>query len=188
MGMKSNSRFPRRRTQTGCRFAAFVLGLAMVGGVFSLVGGGGTVSAQGPNPCALLTIDEIQPLAPNAKIADGVPSSLPAVGTAACRYTWGVGADRFKLDVIVNEASRTFPGRSPDQIKQRLTESVRAETADAVISDVGEAAVFKSDSPLYANATASLKGRILEVHLDGFVAREKKDQVIALLKSAASRL
>ena len=57
-----------------------------------------------------------------------------------------------------------------------------------MISDVGEAAVFKSDSPLYANATASLNGRILEVHLDGFVAREKKDQVIALLKSAASRL
>ena len=154
----------------------------------SPAGGDGTVSAQAPNPCALLTIDEIQPLAANTSVADGVPSSLPAFGTAACRYTWGVGAGRFKLDVIVNEASRMFPGMSPDQIKQRLLESVKAETADAVIPDVGEAAVFKADSPLYANATASLKGRILEVHLDGFVAREKKDQVIALLKSAASRL
>ena len=179
-GMTNNSR----------RFAsAFVLGLATIGtGVFSLADGGGTVSAQAPNPCALLKIDEIQPLAPKANIADGVPSSLPASGTAACRYTWGVGANRFKLDVIVNDASKVFPGGSADQIKQRLLQSVRAETADAVISDVGEAAVFKSDSPLYANATASLKGRILEVHLDGFVAREKKDQVIALLKSAASRL
>jgi hypothetical protein len=33
-----------------------------------------------------------------------------------------------------------------------------------------------------------MKGRILQVHLDGIDAREKKDQVIELLKSAASRL
>jgi hypothetical protein len=48
--------------------------------------------------------------------------------------------------------------------------------------------VFRSDSPYYATATAFLKGRILEVHLDGSIAREQKDQAIALLKSAASRL
>jgi hypothetical protein len=35
---------------------------------------------------------------------------------------------------------------------------------------------------------ASLKGKILEVHVDGQVARDKKDQVISLLKTAASRL
>jgi hypothetical protein len=81
-----------------------------------------------------------------------------------------------------------FPGMSPDQIKQRLVESVRVGLSGEVISDVGEAAVFKSDSPFYASATASLKGRILEVNVDGFVARERKDQVIALLKSAVSRL
>ena len=173
-----------------CRFApAFALGLAMAGaGVFSPADGSGTVSAQAPNPCALLKVEEIQPLSPKANIVDGVSSSLPAAGSMTCRYTWGVGASRFKLDVIVNEATRMFPDMSSDQVKQRLLESARAETADAVISDVGDAAVFKSDSPLYASATAALKGRILEVHLDGFVAREKKDQVIALLKSAASRL
>jgi len=77
---------------------------------------------------------------------------------------------------------------SPDQMKPRLLESVKPGTAEAVISDVGEAAVFKSDSPYYATATALLKGRILEVHLDGLVAREEKDQAIALLRSAASRL
>jgi hypothetical protein len=148
----------------------------------------GTVSAQTLNPCALLTNDDVQPLAAKANVADGVASSLPAFGSVICRYTWGVGADRFKLDLIVNEASRMFPGMSPEQIKQRLQAAVRVGTADAVISDVGEAAVFKSDSPLYASATSFLKGRILEVHLDGFVARERKDQVIGLLKSAASRL
>ena len=77
---------------------------------------------------------------------------------------------------------------SPDQIKQQLLGSVKPGTAEEVISDVGEAAVFKSDSPYYASATAFLKGRLLEVHLDGVVAREEKDQAIALLKSAASRL
>jgi hypothetical protein len=189
MDMMNSSQLPRR-PRAGYRFAsALVLGLAMVGtGVSGPAGGDGTVAAQAPNPCALLTSDEIQPVAANSSVADGVPSSLQAFGTVTCRYTWGVGADRFNLDVIVNEASRMFPGMSPDQIKQQLLQSVKVETADAVIPDVGDAAVFKTDSPLYAHATASLKGRILEVHLDGFVAREKKDQVIALLKSAASRL
>ena len=77
---------------------------------------------------------------------------------------------------------------TPDQIKQRLVQSVTPDTTEAVISDVGEAAVFTSDSPYYATASAFLKGRILEVRLDGSVAREQKDQAIALLKSAASRL
>ena len=74
MGMTNDSRLPRRRHRKGCRFAsAFLLGLAMIGaGVFSLADAGGTVSAQAPNPCALLKIDEIQPLAPKANIAEGV--------------------------------------------------------------------------------------------------------------------
>ena len=62
------------------------------------------------------------------------------------------------------------------------------ETADAVIADVGEAAVFKADSAVSVHATAYVKNRMLQVHVDGFEAREKKDQVIALLKSAAARL
>ena len=74
------------------------------------------------------------------------------------------------------------------QIKERPLESVRAGTTDAVLSEIGEAAVFKPDSPVYASAFALVKGRILGVHLDGAFAREKKDQVIGLLKSAASRL
>ncbi len=157
-------------------------------GVLSPSGVDGTVSAQALNPCALLTSDDIQPLAANANVADGVSSSLPAFGSVTCRYAWGVGTNRFQLAVIVNEASRMFPGMNPDQVRQRLLESVKAGTTDAVISDIGEAAVFKSDSPYYATATALLKGHVLEVHFDGLVAREKKGQAIELLKAAASRL
>jgi hypothetical protein len=183
--MMNMSRLPRR-PHAGYGFAsAFVLGLAMVATGVSRPGG---VSAQTLNPCALLTTDDIQPLAGNTSVGDGVSSSLQSFSYVNCRYTWGVGTGRFKLDVIVYDASGRFPGMSPDQIKQRLLESVKPGTAEAVISDIGEAAVFKSDSPYYATATAFLKGRILEVHLDGVIAREEKDQAISLLKSAASRL
>jgi len=58
----------------------------------------GTVSAQTPNPCALLTTDEIQPLAGNASVGDGVSSSLQSFSYVTCRYTCGVGTGRFKLE------------------------------------------------------------------------------------------
>lgn len=187
MAMINRSWFPRR-PHGGYRFAAaFVLTLSMIAAGVSGPAGS-SVSAQAPNPCSLLSTEEIQPLAPaEVSIPAGVSSSLQAMGSATCRYMWGAGTERTRLEVIVSDASRMFPGTSPDQIKSRL-QSVRAGTPDAVVSELGEAAVFKSDSPYYANATAFLKGRILEVHLDGRTARESKDQVIGLLKSAASKL
>jgi hypothetical protein len=77
---------------------------------------------------------------------------------------------------------------APEAMKQALQASVTPDTADAVIPDVGDAAVFKADSPAYVHATALVKGRVLQVHLDGIDAREKKGVVIGLLKAAASRL
>ena len=186
MDMMNLSRLPRR-PQAGYGFAnAWALGLALF--TIGVSAPSGTVSAQTPNPCALLTNDEIQPLAGNASVGDGVSSSLQSFNYVNCRYTWGGGTRRFTLEVIVYDATRQFPAMNPDQIKQQLLASVRPGTAESVISDVGEAAVFRSDSPLYATATAFLKGRILGVHVDGLAAREKKDQAIALLKSAVSRL
>jgi hypothetical protein len=182
------SQHPHRRSS--CRAgAAVALGLALVAGGPSWPGPAvGTVSAQALNPCALLTDDEIKPLAPKTSVAAGVSNSSTPFGDASCRYAWGEGVDRHKLVVIVGEASRVFPGLTPDQIKQRLLESVRAGTHDAVIDQIGEAAVFRPDSFVYAIATAFVKGRMLQVQLDGVEALEKKDQVIGLLKSAASRL
>jgi hypothetical protein len=81
-----------------------------------------------------------------------------------------------------------FPRTTPEQIKQRLRDSVRAGTDDEVIPEIGDTAVFKRESFVYANATALVKGRMLQVQLDGLGALEKKGRVIALLKSAASRL
>ena len=166
----------------------FVLALAAVAAGASGVGHGrGIVAAQASDPCALLTTDEIQPLAGNDTVADGLPNSQ-AAGSVRCRYAWGTGTGRSTLDVTVNDAARMYAGASPERIKQQLLESVRPETTDAVIPEVGEAAVFRPDSPAYAGATAFIKGRILQVHLDGVYARDKKDQVIELLKLAAGRL
>jgi hypothetical protein len=156
---------------------AFTLGLASI-----------AVSAQEPNPCALLIDDEIKPLAAPATAAAGVPSSFPSFRYASCRYVWGDGIDRVALAVVVADPSRRFPGATPDQIKQRLIESVRTGTDDAVITDVGEAAVFRPDSFAYATATALVKGRLLQVQLDRRGASDEKGLVIGLLKSAASRL
>jgi hypothetical protein len=167
--------------------AAFGLGLALVVSGAPKPGHVASVSAQAVNPCALLTADELDPLTLNTSV-EGVPTSLPAFGYLACQYVWGVGVGRFKLDVIVNEPSRMFPGMSPEQIKQRLLASVRAGTGDALISEIGEAAVFKPESPVYASAMALVKGRILELRLDGVYAGERKDQVVGLLKSAAARM
>jgi hypothetical protein len=176
---------PARRQYRGA--TAFVLALAAVAAGASGVGHGrGIVAAQASNPCALLTTDEIQPLAGTATVADGLNSQ--AAGSLRCRYGWGTGTGRSTLDVSVNDAARMYAGASPERIKQQLLESVRPETADAVIPEVGEAAVFRPDSPAYAGATAFIKGRILQLHLDGIYARDKKDQVIELLKLAAGRL
>jgi hypothetical protein len=159
-----------------------VTGMSVPGRVDSIV------SAQALNPCALLTVDEIEALASKTSGADGIATSAPEFGHVGCRYMWGAGVNRFTLDITVNEASRMFRGMTTEQIKQKLVESVRAGTGDEVIAEIGEAAVFRPDSPVYAGATALVKGRILAVHLDGIFAAEKKDQVIGLLKSAASRL
>ena len=178
-----------RRLIPGDRFtAAFVLGLALVAAGAPGPESFGILSAQAPNPCALLTLDEIKPVASNQSVADGVPNTIPAVGYAGCRYVWGEGVGRFTLEVTINDSSRMFTGMSPDQIKQQLLASVRAGTNDAVIPEIGQAAVFRPDSPVYATATALVKGQLLRVHLDGLFAGEKKDQVVELLKSAAARL
>ena len=165
----------------------FFLGLALLVGI---AGQSPThaSSVQPSDPCALVTAADLQPFAAPASVADGVAISFASYGFGSCRYAWGTGNAQFKFHVTVNDASRMFSGMSPELIKQTLQGSVTAGTADVVIPNVGEAAVFRADSPAYVHATAYAKGRILQVYLDGGEARDKRDQVIALLTTAASRL
>ena len=48
--------------------------------------------------------------------------------------------------------------------------------------------MFNPDSHAYAMATAYVKGRILQVQLDGNDALDMKDQIIELPKSAAMKM
>src|SRR5215510_8640177 len=83
----------------------FFLGLAMA-------------AAQAASPCAMLTNEEVQRLAPpKVTVANGVPQSA-AAGYSTCQFSWGAGVDRYKLDISVNDAARVFAGMGPDQIKQ----------------------------------------------------------------------
>jgi hypothetical protein len=169
---------------------ALALGLSTAAAGMWISGVGAfAAQAPAPNPCALLTSEEVQALGtPKEHAGNGVATAIPAQDSFSCRYTWGAATDRYTLAVFVNGASRTFAGMSGDAIKQNLVSSVKPGTADATIPDIGEAAVFKADSPVYAGASAYVKGRLLQVRLDGLDARERKDQLISLLKSAASRL
>jgi hypothetical protein len=120
-------------------------------------------------------------------LPNGVSSANDALGTATCRYAWGTGTGHFTFDVVVSD-SRAYVATSPDLIKQHLQARVKAGTADEVITGVGDVAVFTSDSYYLATTTALVKGRVLRMQLDGLDARDKKDGMIRLLKSAASRL
>ena len=154
----------------------------------------GSPAALPKDPCAILKISEIQALAPNAQISDGVSNTeLVELGSVACEYEWGAGnnvaSGRFYLSISFSDGSRTFPGMSSELIKAGLLASVKAGDAHAaVIPGVGEAAIFMSDDPIRATTSAYVKGILLQVNFECSDARAKKDQVIALLKSAAARL
>ena len=180
MGMKGNSHLLRRPDHGYRLFSAFVLGLALVATGAAGPGAGGILSAQAATPCALLKLDEIKPVASNKDVAEGVSNGPPATR----RVDVWAGVGRFTLDVTIND----FSWYSPAQPDQTSSSSRRGQmgTTDAVI--LIEAAVFRPASPAYATAAALVKGRLLQVHLDGLFAGEKKDQVVELLKSAAARL
>jgi hypothetical protein len=144
--------------------------------------------SQAQNPCTLLTTEDVQAIVPKEHVDAGVVSPTATADTAYCRYTWGTGLNRMALDISVYSASRMYSGLTPDAIKQSIVSSVAPDTTDMVITDTGEAAVFRAYSPVYAGATAYLKDRILQVSLDGLDARDRKADLIALLKKAAAKL
>jgi hypothetical protein len=173
------------------RLTARLLPPAILGFTIAAIGApgqGGGVAAQAPSACGLLTTDEVRALAPNTEVHDGVAGSSPSLELFTCRYSWGGATKASALVISINPASRMFVGLTPDSIKQRLASLVVPETDDAAIPDVGEGAVFKAYSPYYVTASAYLKGRVLQLNLDGYSARERKGQLLSLLKSAASRL
>jgi len=169
------------------RVAFAVAGLTMAASGW-LVPNGGRAAAQAPNPCTLVTHEEVQKLVPKEHVEDGVAIENPTVGSMLCRYSWGVGVERESLSVSVHSAARAFAGMNAEAIKQSLQSTVVRETADQSIPDVGQAAAFKAYSSLSVGASAYVKDRFLQVTLEGIDAIDQKGALIGLLKSAASRL
>jgi hypothetical protein len=168
---------------------ALIVGLALATGV--VTNAGGQSAAMPKDACALLTVAEIQPLA-GTLVKDGTPGKVTALGSISCTYTWGptgyAATGQFQLNVLATEASKAFPGMSTALIKQAMAARVKAGGEAGEVPGIGDEATFESDAPTRINVKTLAKGVFLSVELEGPNARLKKDQVIALLKTAAGRL
>jgi hypothetical protein len=146
-----------------------------------------------PDPCTVLKQADIQAFAGGAKVGAGAAHTLPAGMGADCKYTWGSGVNAatglWTIVVTVGESSKQYPGMGLETLQEAFAMQTRPDPANAsLVSGAGEAAVYTSGSPREVNMTAYVKGLILQIHLEGPAARAKKDQAIALLKTAATRL
>jgi hypothetical protein len=167
-----------------------------------------TAAGLPKDPCALLKPADIQALAPNARIASGVPSTQPPLGVS-CQYSWGPRTPAWgetTLNISVVDASKVYPGGlSADDIKQRVLVMVQTGGPNASeIPGIGDGAAFTFETRKRttskgevlttgdAKTTAFVvkaKGVILDVTLhDGSDALAQKDKLIALLKAAAAAL
>jgi hypothetical protein len=155
--------------------------------------GGSAVEAQKPaDACALLQPAQIQALAGSAKVAPGKADSA-AGSTRGCTYEWGTGGNvqsgKSYLTVSVTPVSEAFGNTDPSLVEKGLLEKANSGKPNtAVISGVGDAAIYESDDPVRVTTTALANGNLLIIRLESADARAKKDRVIVLLKAAAGRL
>src|SRR5262245_20714682 len=129
----------------------WVAGLALIAaGLYAPGGDSLRAQAQAAGPCALLKTDEIQPLASkNVTVSEGVPTSIAVAGSSTCSYVVGAGAERYTLDVTVNDASRVFPGLPPNAVGERVHAAITAAAPNSPSLGVGDVSVYKEDSPLF---------------------------------------
>ena len=176
------------------RMTTLTFGLAIA--VLRLTGSAGEAAAGAlpKDPCTLLKSAEIQVLAPNAKIGSGVSNAMAPMGVG-CTYTWGPSTREWgesALTITVIDASRAWPGTSPDVIQQGIFAMVKVGGPNAsLVPGVGDAAAFTFEARS-SNATAQAylkaKGVHLSVKYHAGDALSSKDKVVALLKAAAAKL
>ena len=172
----------------------FVLGL----GLAVLLAGTASAAGQEPlpaDPCALLKSAEIQTLAPSATIGSGVSDASMIPLGVACTYTWGPRTPEWgesTLTITVMDASKAWPGRSAEVLREGLLAKVKAEGPNASeVPGVGDAAAFTFEarsSSATAEAYLKVKGVLLELQFHAGDSLANKNKVVALLKDAAARL
>ena len=113
----------------------------------------------------------------------------------SCEYGWGPRSPKWgdpSVTVSVMDASKAWPGLSADQIEQGVMLSVKHEKGgSSALSGIGDAAVFSFDPDHFNCKTqAFFAGKKLHLALDfhGSSTPSCKDNVVSLLKRAASRL
>jgi hypothetical protein len=147
--------------------------------------GGVTVTAGSAklpaDPCALLTLPEVQTVAPSA--AKGVATTS---GTISANCYWGAtGQDTNSVTVSV----LILPSGTAAQAKLGLQAQAKDPKVNgAEISGVGDFAVFTSTVTVDAEGQALLNGVLVNVTLNGTNARGQKDKVVALLKDVVGRM
>jgi len=174
----------------------YAVARALVISMFVLSARHAIAQGSAKDPCALLKPAEIQAVDANAKIGSGVGETNPL--GASCTYHWGPRTKEWgesALSIRLIDTSKAWPGRNPDIITQGVLLKVRRGGPNASqIPGVGDAAVFSLSEryPTNRDATAEAylrsKGVLLSVELHGGDLVAKKDQLIALLKTAAARL
>ena len=149
---------------------------------------------QVPDPCSLLTLEEVQAQTPAAKIAPGVAETVNGpMGVQRCRYEFVAGKDAaagtYTLTVMVSDASKAYPGAKTGEIKTAISRPAAPTDPPAImIPKTGDGAYYKTTTADRAQAVALVKGVVLEVTLEGPKAGNSRRQIIELLRAAAARL
>jgi hypothetical protein len=145
----------------------------------------GSTAAVAQKACALVTRAEAQSVA-SAKLGDANESRIAAMNMSSCSYL-GPGKDSTPAVLVtVADAAKMYPGMDAGTLKKVVFGKTDKNTT--VIPSVGDAANCMQLSATKIATKALVKGKIITVDYEGDDATAKKDQVIQLMKTAASRL
>ena len=147
---------------------------------------------QAPDPCSLLTLEEIQAQSASAKVPPGIAETVSGpMGVQRCRYEFvaGKSAGKYTLTVTVSDAAKAYPGATTGEIKMAISRPAAPTDPPAImIQKTGDGAYYKSGSAERSQAVALVKGSVVEVTLDGPNAGNSRRQTIELLRAAVARL
>ena len=148
-----------------------------------LIAASGAALAQ--KACALVTKEEAQSLA-SAKLGNANESQIAAMNMSSCTYL-GPGKDSTPAVLVtVADAAKMYPGMSTGSLKTSVFGKMDKNTT--VIPGVGDAANYMKVGSTKIATKALVKGKIVIVDYEAEDALAKKDEVIKLLRTAASRL
>ena len=148
-----------------------------------LVAASGAALAQ--KACALVTKADAQSIT-SAKLGNANESQIAAMNMSTCTYL-GPGKDSTPAVLVtVVDAAKVYPGMNAGALK--TSGFGKTDKNTTLIPGIGEAANCMQLSATKIATKALVKGKVVSVQYEADDALAKKDDVINLLKTAASRL